>query len=88
MHLLVNNNNYCCVNESTIAHARLMGHREVSLVDAIATITIMECSMQGSALLGGVNVLHSAFPEDAHDEYDRQGARISYNNFVLTYFLH
>ncbi len=50
-----------------------MCHREVSLVDAIATVTVMECSMQGSALLGGVNVLHSAFPDDVEDEYKRQG---------------
>ena len=50
-----------------------MCHREVSLVDAIATVTVMECSMQGSALLGGVNVLHSAFPDDADEEYKRQG---------------
>ncbi len=57
-----------------------MCHNEVSLVDAIATITIMECSMQGSALLGGVNVLHSAFPDDADSEYNRQGAGLVYYN--------
>ena len=38
-------------------------------MDAIVAVTVMECSMQGSALLGGVDVLHSAFPEDADLEY-------------------
>ena len=42
-------------------------------MDAIAATTVMECSMQGSALLGGVNVLHSAFPENADAEYSQQG---------------
>ena len=30
-------------------------------------------SLQGSALLGGVNILHSAFPADADEEYKTQG---------------
>ena len=33
-------------------------------------------SLQGSALLGGVNVLHSAFPADADEEYKTQGNHI------------
>ena len=41
-------------------------------MDAVVAVTIMECSMQSSALLGGVNVLHSAFPEDADLEYSTQ----------------
>ena len=41
-------------------------------MDAIVAITVMECSMQSSALLGGVNVLHSGFPEDADHEYFTQ----------------
>ena len=28
---------------------------------------------QGAALLGGVNALHTAFPENAEDEYSLQG---------------
>lgn len=50
-----------------------MCHRQVSLMDAIATVCVMECSMQGAALLGGVNVLHSAFPDDSDEEYKKQG---------------
>ena len=41
-------------------------------MDAVVAVTIMECSIQSSALLGGVNVLHSAFPEDADLEYSTQ----------------
>lgn len=29
--------------------------------------------LQGAALLGGVNALHTAFPEDALEEYKVQG---------------
>ena len=28
---------------------------------------------QGAALLGGVNALHTSFPEDAEEEYQMQG---------------
>ena len=38
-------------------------------MDAIVAVAVMECSMQSSALLGGVNILHSAFPEDPDMEY-------------------
>ena len=42
-------------------------------MDAVVAVTVMEGSMQGSALLGGVNILHSAFPQDADQEYSTQG---------------
>ena len=29
--------------------------------------------MQGTALLGGVNALHTSFPDDAEEEYKTQG---------------
>jgi DNA helicase MCM9 len=54
------------------AHARLMCHSEVTLMDAVVAVSVMECSLQSSALLGGVNVLHSAFPDDADLEYSTQ----------------
>lgn len=57
------------------AHSKLMYRREVTLQDAVVAVTLMECSMQSSALLGGVNVLHSAFPASAEDEYALQGRR-------------
>lgn len=59
------------------AHAKLMCHSNVTLQDAIVAVTVVESSMQGSALLGrGVNVLHSTFPRDAHYEYSTQGTII------------
>eukprot|EP00730_Choanoeca_flexa_P007830 TRINITY_DN12397_c3_g2_i1.p1 TRINITY_DN12397_c3_g2~~TRINITY_DN12397_c3_g2_i1.p1 ORF type:complete len:927 (+),score=270.91 TRINITY_DN12397_c3_g2_i1:144-2783(+) len=54
------------------AHARLMCHGEVSLVDAVVAVTVMESSMQGAALLGASSPLHSAFPSDPEAEYLRQ----------------
>ena len=42
--------------------------------DAVVAVTVVECSMQGSALLGGINVLHSAFPTNADQEYELQGS--------------
>ncbi|KAL8614465.1 hypothetical protein ACOMHN_007801 [Nucella lapillus] len=54
------------------AHARLMFREEVLVQDAIMAVTIMESSMQGAALLGGVNALHTAFPENAEEEYRLQ----------------
>lgn len=41
------------------AHARLMYRDVVTLQDAIVAVTCVECSMQNTALLGGVNALHS-----------------------------
>ena len=55
------------------AHAKLMYRNEVILQDAVVAVTIMECSMQSAALLGGVNILHSAFPSNADEEYSSQG---------------
>ncbi|XP_008063961.2 DNA helicase MCM9-like, partial [Carlito syrichta] len=54
------------------AHARLMFRETVTLEDAITVVSIMESSMQGGALLGGVNALHTAFPENPREQYQRQ----------------
>ncbi|XP_074650251.1 uncharacterized protein LOC141905312 [Tubulanus polymorphus] len=54
------------------AHARLVCHSEVTVLDAITAVLLMESSMQGTALLGGVNALHTSFPEDAEAEYIKQ----------------
>ena len=50
-----------------------MCRASVGVQDAVVAVMVMECSMQGAALLGAVNVLHSAFPEDADQEYTVQG---------------
>ncbi|XP_062595563.1 DNA helicase MCM9-like, partial [Saccostrea cucullata] len=54
------------------AHARLMFRDEVTVEDAVVAVTLMESTMQGAALLGGVNALHTAFPENALEEYKVQ----------------
>nr|XP_004651298.1 DNA helicase MCM9 isoform X1 [Jaculus jaculus] len=54
------------------AHARLMFRNTVTLEDAITVVSVMESSMQGGALLGGVNALHTSFPENPQEQYRRQ----------------
>ncbi|XP_075718529.1 DNA helicase MCM9 [Rhinoderma darwinii] len=54
------------------AHARLMYRDTVTVEDAITVVSIMESSMQGGALLGGVNALHTAFPENPLEQYQMQ----------------
>ncbi|KAG3290136.1 minichromosome maintenance 9 homologous recombination repair factor [Ictidomys tridecemlineatus] len=54
------------------AHARLMFRDIVTLEDAITVVSVMESSMQGGALLGGVNALHTSFPENPQAQYQRQ----------------
>ncbi|XP_045429131.1 DNA helicase MCM9 isoform X7 [Pipistrellus kuhlii] len=68
------------------AHARLMFRDTVTLEDAITVVSVMESSMQaggdsllfsiphpqGGALLGGVNALHTSFPDNPLEQYRRQ----------------
>ncbi|KFW68229.1 DNA helicase MCM9, partial [Pygoscelis adeliae] len=54
------------------AHARLMFRDTVTLEDAVTVVSVMESSMQGGALLGGVNALHSSFPENPMAQYRTQ----------------
>ncbi|KAM5263502.1 DNA helicase MCM9 isoform 1-T1 [Ctenodactylus gundi] len=54
------------------AHARLMFRDTVTLEDAVTVVSVMESSMQGGALLGGVNALHTSFPENPQEQYQRQ----------------
>ena len=60
---------------------------EVTIQDAVVAVTVMECSMQGAALLGGFNVLHSAFPKDADQEYSTQGAALIYDVCLSLLFM-
>lgn len=72
---------------SLAAHAKLMCHTEVRLQDAIVAVSLVESSMQGSAILGkGVNILHSAFPQDADQEYSMQGTHISLSMLSTVYW--
>ncbi|KAJ1152232.1 hypothetical protein NDU88_005009 [Pleurodeles waltl] len=54
------------------AHARLMFRNIVTVEDAITVVSVMESSMQGGALLGGVNALHTSFPENPTEQYRMQ----------------
>ncbi|XP_065537062.1 DNA helicase MCM9 isoform X1 [Lathamus discolor] len=54
------------------AHARVMFRDTVTVEDAVTVVSVMESSMQGCALLGGINALHTSFPEDPMAQYRRQ----------------
>ncbi|XP_026196431.1 DNA helicase MCM9 isoform X2 [Anabas testudineus] len=54
------------------AHARLMYRETVTIEDAVMAVSVMECSMQGGALLGNVNALLTSFPADAAHQYQTQ----------------
>uniref|UniRef100_A0A8C4ZH24 DNA helicase MCM9 n=1 Tax=Gadus morhua TaxID=8049 RepID=A0A8C4ZH24_GADMO len=54
------------------AHAKLMFREQVTIEDAVVAVSVMECSMQGGALLGDANVLHTSFPEDPGQQYQVQ----------------
>ncbi|XP_076612810.1 DNA helicase MCM9 [Chaetodon auriga] len=54
------------------AHARLMYRETVTIEDAVVAVSVMECSMQGDALLGNVNALLTSFPADPCQQYQTQ----------------
>ncbi|KAK9531018.1 hypothetical protein VZT92_010472 [Zoarces viviparus] len=54
------------------AHARLMYRQIVTIEDAVMAVSVMECSMQGGALLGNVNALLTSFPDDPCQQYQIQ----------------
>ncbi|XP_073349545.1 DNA helicase MCM9 [Pagrus major] len=54
------------------AHARLMYRETVTIEDAVMAVSVMECSMQGGALLGNVNALFTSFPADPGQQYQTQ----------------
>nr|XP_046228947.1 DNA helicase MCM9 isoform X2 [Scatophagus argus] len=54
------------------AHARLMYRETVTIEDAVMAVSVMECSMQGGALLGNVNALLTSFPADPSKQYQTQ----------------
>ncbi|KAM9356307.1 DNA helicase MCM9 [Pholidichthys leucotaenia] len=54
------------------AHARLMYRETVTMEDAVVAVSVMECSMQGGALLGSINALLTSFPADPDQQYVTQ----------------
>ncbi|KAG7316378.1 hypothetical protein KOW79_019919 [Hemibagrus wyckioides] len=68
------------------AHAKLMFRETVTVEDAVVVVSVMECSMQGGALLGNVNALHTSFPEDPREQY-RSQCEIVLEGLGLTHIL-
>lgn len=65
------------------AHARLMFRDKVLIQDAVVAVSLMECSMFTSALVGVSSALHSIFPEDPETDYIRQESLILKNLGLL-----
>ena len=62
-----------------------MYRQEVTVQDAIVAVSLVESSMQNSALLAGTNALHTSFPNDPNDDYKRQG--LSYVFIFYSFFI-
>ncbi|XP_026522043.1 DNA helicase MCM9 [Notechis scutatus] len=60
------------IGSTSAAHARLMFREIVTVEDAVTVVSVMESSMQGGALLGGANALHTSFPENPVEQYRMQ----------------
>jgi hypothetical protein len=50
-----------------------MFREKVTVQDAIVAVSLVESSMQGSALIGGIDALHTSFPYNPMEEYRVQG---------------
>ena len=62
-----------CPKRLAQGHARLMFQTQVTVIDAVVVVTLMESSMLSAALISADNALHSTFPEDPMKEYQNQG---------------
>uniref|UniRef100_A0A8D0L6R2 DNA helicase MCM9 n=1 Tax=Sphenodon punctatus TaxID=8508 RepID=A0A8D0L6R2_SPHPU len=69
------------------AHARLMFRETVTVEDAVTVVSVMESSMQGGALLGGVNALHTSFPDNPMEQY-RMQCELILEKLELPHLLH
>ncbi|NXA47079.1 MCM9 helicase, partial [Nothocercus julius] len=69
------------------AHARLMFRDTVTLEDAVTVVSVMESSMQGGALLGGMNALHTSFPDNPMAQY-RVQCELILEQLELQHLLH
>ena len=58
------------------AHARLMFRNTVTVQDAVMAVSLIECSMQSTAILGSTNILRTKFPDDCKAEYKKQAELI------------
>ncbi|RXG69107.1 DNA helicase MCM9 [Armadillidium vulgare] len=53
-------------------HARLLMKEEVTALDAVVAVTLIEASMCGASLIKGGNALHTSFPLSPREEYRKQ----------------
>ena len=59
------------------AHARFMAHEEVTVLDAVAVILLLDTSMDSNgSLVAASNPLHSSFPENPTQEYLRDAEAV------------
>ena len=49
-----------------------MFRNTVTVQDAVVAVSIVESSMQSTAILGATNVLRTRFPNDCNEEYKKQ----------------
>ena len=61
-----------------------MFQTEVTVIDAVVVVTLMESSMLSAALISADNALHSTFPQDPMKEYQCQGIGIEIPIRILT----
>lgn len=54
------------------AHARFMFHQEVTVMDAIIAVTLVETSMHNDAIMPNISTLHTAFPKNPMEDYWKQ----------------
>uniref|UniRef100_A0A8C2FFI7 DNA helicase MCM9 n=1 Tax=Cyprinus carpio TaxID=7962 RepID=A0A8C2FFI7_CYPCA len=57
---------------SRLSEGQMLTRKTVTVEDAVVVVSVMECSMQGGALLGNVNALHTSFPDDPYEQYKTQ----------------
>jgi DNA helicase MCM9 len=53
-----------------------MFREKVTVQDAVVAVSLVESSMQGSALTGGIDALHTSFPNNPMEEYRVQGEAV------------
>jgi DNA helicase MCM9 len=53
-----------------------MFREKVTVQDAVVAVSLVESSMQGSALTGGIDALHTSFPNNPMEEYRVQGETV------------
>ena len=59
------------------AHARFMAHEEVTVLDAVTVILLLDTSMDSNgSLVAATNPLHTSFPENPTKEYLRDAEAI------------